>query len=88
MNKLKYINLTVLYLSISFLIISCSTLSPQKPSKLTPSQEIALLKQHNPEGAVPTYNFGCKYIRIGNAYSELNPGAEEIVFREIAEKLT
>lgn len=51
-------------------------------------EEFEVLKEYNPKGAVPAYVFGCKYVRIGNAYSELNLEGEEQIFKEILDELT
>jgi len=37
------------------------------------------------KNTVPTYVFGCKYVRIGNAYETL--GEEKAEFRRVIEKL-
>jgi len=52
-----------------------------------PKEEIAVLKKYNSDGAVPAYVFGCKYVRVGNAYSGLNLNAEEVEFRNILSEL-
>lgn len=52
-----------------------------------PESEYKILKKYNPKGAVPAYVFGCKYVRIGDAFSELNLIEEENAFREILQEL-
>lgn len=42
----------------------------------------------NPEGSIPTFVFGCKYYRIGNAFEDVNDlEAEEKEFRFFINKL-
>lgn len=44
--------------------------------------------KYNPEGSIPTFIFGCKYVRIGNGYeTQGNLDAEKQEFREIIEEL-
>jgi len=53
-----------------------------------PESEIEILRKYNPQGSIPTFVFGCKYARIGNAYEAENDlSAEEAEFREIIEEL-
>jgi len=53
-----------------------------------PSQEIEIFKKYNPETTVPTYIFGCRYIRVGNFYEKGDDlGAEGEEFRAVIEKL-
>jgi len=48
-----------------------------------PEGELELLKKYNPKGALPAYVFGCKYVRIGNAYKTLDLEKEEEEFRKV-----
>ena len=53
-----------------------------------PKQEIEIFKKYNPKATVPTYIFGCRYLRVGNFYEESgNLDAEEEEFRAVIEKL-
>ncbi|MDO8481104.1 MAG: peptidylprolyl isomerase [Nanoarchaeota archaeon] len=47
----------------------------EKEAGLDP-EEFAILKKYNSGGAVPAYVLGCKYVRLGNAYSAMNLTAE------------
>lgn len=51
-----------------------------------PASEMAVYQKFNPQGTIPTFVFGCKYYRIGNAYeSEGTAGLtkEEAEFRNV-----
>ena len=50
-----------------------------------PKSEVEIYKKHNSKNTVPTYVFGCKYTRIGNAYESLEE--EEAEFKRVIEKL-
>ncbi|MBR9677258.1 hypothetical protein GOV04_03890 [Candidatus Woesearchaeota archaeon] len=51
-------------------------------------EEQQLFQKYNPRGGVPTFVFGCKYIRLGNGYEQQNDlDAEEAEFRVVIEKL-
>jgi foldase protein PrsA len=53
-----------------------------------PSSESSVYKKYNPDGSVPTFIFGCKYMRIGNGYeTQGDLKAEEAEFRKIIEEL-
>ena len=53
-----------------------------------PKSEFDIYRKYNNEGSVPTFIFGCKYVRIGNGYeAEDNLLKEEAEFREIIESL-
>jgi len=45
------------------------------------SEELEILKKYNPDGAVPAFVFGCKYVRMGRAL-----GAQDLLFE--AEEFT
>jgi len=51
-----------------------------------PKQEVEIFQKYNPKSTVPTYVFGCKYVRIGNAYSTLEE--EKAEFERVIEQLT
>ena len=60
----------------------------EKIEKGIPRQEIEIFKKYNLRATVPTYVFGCKYVRIGNFYEQDNDlDAEEEEFRAVIEKL-
>lgn len=53
-----------------------------------PKKELEIFKKYNSETTVPTFIFGCKYVRVGNFYEEEdNLGAEEEEFRTVIDKL-
>ncbi|HLD12783.1 MAG TPA: hypothetical protein VJB87_04275 [Candidatus Nanoarchaeia archaeon] len=53
-----------------------------------PESELAVYKDFNPQGSIPTFVMGCKYYRVGNGYEAQNDlGAEETEFRTVIEKL-
>jgi len=53
-----------------------------------PSSEQAVYKKYNPEESIPTFIFGCKYMRIGNGYElQKDLAAEEAEFRAVIDKL-
>ncbi len=61
-------------------------LTKEKETKI-PDSEISILTGFNPEGYVPAFVFGCKYIRIGTGYEKEDDLAkEEAEFKEIIDK--
>jgi foldase protein PrsA len=62
-----------------------NTLTAIKESGI-PKEEVAVFQKYNPQSTVPTYVFGCKYVRIGNAYETLNE--EKAEFKRVIGKLT
>ncbi len=50
-----------------------------------PKGELEIFKKYNPNYTVPTFVFGCKYYRIGNAYKDLEKEKKE--FKKIINKL-
>ncbi len=53
-----------------------------------PPSEMGVYKKYNPDGSIPTFVFGCKYVRVGNGYeAQNNLKAEEAEFRAVIEKL-
>lgn len=52
-----------------------------------PGSEVEIFKKYNSESTVPTYVFGCKYVRIGNAYEETDLVEEKKEIVRIIEKL-
>jgi foldase protein PrsA len=62
-------------------------LTSQVETKI-PKEEVDIYQKYSP-GGVPTFVFGCKYVRIGNGYeSSGDLKAEEAEFRQIIDKLT
>ncbi len=63
-------------------------LTPEKESYV-PQSERELYREMNPDSTVPTFVFGCKYLRIGNAYEKDENGLakEEAEFRAVIDKL-
>jgi hypothetical protein len=53
--------------------------------KAIPKSEVEVFKQYSPEGQVPLFVFGCKYVRIGNGHEDL--ALEEQEFRDIIENI-
>lgn len=62
-------------------------LTKSKEDKI-PESELEIFKKFNPKQSIPTFVFGCKYYRIGNAYeSQDNLAAEESEFRLVIDNL-
>lgn len=63
------------------------TLTTQVEAKI-PQEEFAIFQKYS-NGGVPTFVFGCKYVRIGNGYeSTQDLQSEEAEFRQIFNTLT
>ncbi|MCX7778740.1 MAG: thioredoxin family protein [Patescibacteria group bacterium] len=65
------------------------TLTPQKEGSV-PETEMNVFQEFNPYGSIPTFVFGCRYYRIGNAYEREGAAGlpkEEKEFRDLIEKL-
>ncbi|MEK6970746.1 MAG: hypothetical protein AABW68_03565 [archaeon] len=61
--------------------------TPGKESSV-PKSEVELFTSTNPQQSVPTYLFGCKYWRVGNAYETQDDlDAEAAEFKAVIEKL-
>jgi thiol-disulfide isomerase/thioredoxin len=61
--------------------------TPTKESSI-PKAEVELFTSTNPQQSVPTYLFGCKYWRVGNAYETQDDlDAEAAEFKAVIEKL-
>jgi len=59
-----------------------------EPEGAIPEAENEVYKKFNPRGSVPTFVFGCKYVRVGNGYEKSKDlAAEEKEFEEIIEQL-
>ena len=63
------------------------TLTPDV-EKAIPDSEKAVFDKYNPQGGVPTFVFGCKYIRVGDGYeSTQDLEAEKKEFVSLIEEL-
>ena len=51
-----------------------------------PQEELERFKKYNPASTVPTYVFGCKYVRVGNSYGNLDE--ENAEFKRVIGQLT
>jgi hypothetical protein len=61
-----------------------NTLTAEEESGI-PKEEVDIFQKYNQDSTVPTYVFGCKYVRIGNSYETLDE--EEAEFKRVIEKL-
>ena len=64
-------------------------LTPIKEGSV-PQAEMDIFQEFNPYGSIPTFVFGCRYYRIGNAYAregDAGLSKEEKEFRDLIEKL-
>ncbi len=53
-----------------------------------PEIELEVFRKFNPAESIPTFIFGCKYVRIGNGYEvQGDLAAEEAEFKAVIEKL-
>jgi len=52
-----------------------------------PKEEFDILLRYNEKAAVPSYVFGCKYVRIGNLFEDFDAESEYQEFRGILERL-
>ncbi len=53
-----------------------------------PVEEMKIFKTYNPQQSIPTFLFGCRYLRTGNGYeAQGNLEAEEKEFRETIDEL-
>ncbi len=53
-----------------------------------PASEMNIFRKFNPQESIPTFVFGCRYVRIGNAFEEQDDKeAEAAEFRSIIDKL-
>lgn len=59
-----------------------NTLTEAKETGI-PKKEIDIFQKYNPKSTVPTYIFGCRYIRTGNAYKTLEE--EKAEFKRVIE---
>jgi|GEM_PF-855033 len=66
-----------------------NTLTPEKETSI-PVGEEAVYNEFNPGGSIPTFVFGCRYYRIGNAYERENEAGlpqEEQEFKDLIDKM-
>jgi len=66
-----------------------NTLTTAKETAIPPAEE-AVYNEFNPGGSIPTFVFGCRYYRIGNAFeSEGDTGLpkEEKEFKDLIDKM-
>ncbi|MDO8668676.1 MAG: thioredoxin domain-containing protein [Candidatus Buchananbacteria bacterium] len=49
--------------------INDNALTPEKES-VVPAKDLAIYREFNPGGSIPTFVFGCKYSRIGNGFEQ------------------
>ena len=64
-----------------------NTLTAQKES-VVPAKDLAIYKEFNPGGSIPTFVFGCKYSRIGNGYEQKQDlAAEKVEFEALIEDM-
>ena len=67
--------------------INDNALTEEKESKI-PAEYMAVYQNYNSKKSIPTFIFGCKYLRIGNGYeAQGNLAAEKQEFKEIIEEL-
>lgn len=58
--------------------------------KAVPASEEAVYNEFNPNGSIPTFIFGCRYYRIGNAFEKEGDAGlikEEQEFRNLFDKI-
>lgn len=67
--------------------INDDTLTPEVEGEV-PAGELAVYREFNPSGSIPTFVFGGRYYRVGNGYERQNDlGSEEAEFRAVIEEL-
>ncbi|MEK7071950.1 MAG: thioredoxin family protein [Patescibacteria group bacterium] len=57
--------------------INDNTLTSEKET-VVPAKDLAIYKEFNPGGSIPTFVFGCKYSRIGNGFEQQQDLKSEI----------
>lgn len=57
--------------------VNDNTLTSEKET-VVPAKDLAIYKEFNPGGSIPTFVFGCKYSRIGNGYEQQQDLKSEI----------
>ena len=67
--------------------INDNTLTAEKES-VVPAKDLAVYREFNPQGSIPTFVFGCKYFRIGNGYEQQDDlTAEKAEFEALIQDL-
>lgn len=67
--------------------INDNTLTSEKES-VVPAKDLAVYREFNPQGSIPTFVFGCKYFRIGNGYEQQDDvNAEKAEFEALIKDL-
>jgi len=55
---------------------------------VVPAEHLAIYREFNPNGSIPTFVFGCKYSRIGNGHERQNDlDAEAAEFRALIDSM-
>lgn len=68
--------------------INDNTLTAEKETAV-PAKDLAIYREFNPGGSIPTFVFGCKYFRIGNGYEQQQDlDAEKAEFEALIKDLT
>lgn len=57
----------------------------EKTEKQLPREENVIFQEFNPQQSIPTYVFGCKYHRIGNAFEGRSASQETLLAAEAKE---
>ena len=60
-------------------------LATEETEKGLSPREVEIFKKYNQKSTVPTYVFGCRYIRVGNSYDSVEEEKQEFV--TVIEKL-
>lgn len=67
--------------------IKDNTLTKDRETEV-PDKDMAVFKEFNSQGSIPTFVFGCKYFRVGNGYEQQSDlKAEEDEFRAVIDDL-
>ena len=63
------------------------TLTPEVEGEI-PASELAVYREFNPRGSIPTFVFGSRYVRVGNGFERTGTLAdEEAEFRAVIDTL-
>lgn len=67
--------------------INDNALTSEKES-VVPADHLAIYKEFNPNGSIPTFVFGCKYYRVGNGYEQVDDlASEQAEFEALIEEM-
>ncbi|MFH1721079.1 MAG: thioredoxin family protein [Candidatus Altiarchaeota archaeon] len=67
--------------------INDDSLTEEKEGEI-PQYELDIFLKANPRRSIPTFVFGCKYVRVGNAFERQNDlKAEKELFKQVIEEL-